>query len=96
MGRKYVPFVAPHTHANHIPALRPESGWLDAYNQTWFDIPGECNRIWNGGSAGVACTDTDQMTGCILGGGAAVNAGLWWRVSCSSFEHLSLSRLTFE
>ncbi len=43
--------------------LRPESGWLDGQNLTWFDIPGECNRIWNGGSAGVACTDTDQMAG---------------------------------
>lgn len=61
-------------------AYRPESGWLDGYNLTWFDIPGECNRIWNGGAPGVACTDTDQMAGCILGGGTAVNAGLWWKV----------------
>ena len=60
-------------------AYRPESGWLDGYNLTWFDIPGECNRIWNGGSPGVACTDLDQMAGCILGGGTAVNAGLWWK-----------------
>lgn len=59
--------------------LRPESGWLDGSNLTWFDVPGECNRIWNGGSIGVACTDTDQMAGCILGGGTAVNAGLWWK-----------------
>lgn len=58
-------------------AYRPESGWLDCYNLTWFDIPGECNRIWNGGSQGVACTDTDQMAGCILGEGTAVNEGLW-------------------
>jgi cellobiose dehydrogenase (acceptor) len=65
-------------------ALRPESGWLDGQNLTWFDIPGECNRIWNGGSPGVACTDLDQMAGCVLGGGAAVNAGLWWKV-CSFF-----------
>jgi hypothetical protein len=55
---------------------------------TWFDVPGECNRIWNGGSddtscvgCAAACTDTDQMAGCILGGGTAVNAGLWWNVS---------------
>jgi cellobiose dehydrogenase (acceptor) len=64
-------------------ALRPESGWLDGQNLTWFDIPGECNRIWNGGSPGVACTDMDQMAGCVLGGGAAVNAGLWWKVNLS-------------
>ncbi|CAG8953832.1 hypothetical protein HYFRA_00006724 [Hymenoscyphus fraxineus] len=66
---------------------RPESGWLDGQNLTWFDIPGECNRIWNGGSAGVACTDTDQMAGCVLGGGAAVNAGLWWKANPSDWDY---------
>ena len=72
-----------------ISAVRPESGWLDGYNLTWFDVPGECNRIWNGGAVssedcpdcGAACQDTDQMAGCVLGGGTAVNAGLWWNVS---------------
>jgi cellobiose dehydrogenase (acceptor) len=69
-------------------AIRPPTGWLDGTNLTWFDVPGECNRIWNGGAddsscmgCAAACTDTDQMAGCILGGGTAVNAGLWWNVS---------------
>ncbi|KAN0105813.1 cellobiose dehydrogenase protein [Hyaloscypha variabilis] len=66
--------------------IRPETGWLDGYNLTWFDIPGECNRIWNGGSVGVACTDIDQMAGCVLGGGTAVNAGLWWRPNPSDWD----------
>jgi cellobiose dehydrogenase (acceptor) len=66
--------------------IRPETGWLDGYNLTWFDIPGECNGIWNGGSVGVACTDTDQMAGCVLGGGTAVNAGLWWKPNPSDWE----------
>ena len=66
--------------------IRPETGWLDGYNLTWFDIPGECNRIWNGGSVGVACTDTDQMAGCVLGGGTAVNAGLWWKPNPSDWD----------
>ncbi|TVY40768.1 Cellobiose dehydrogenase, partial [Lachnellula subtilissima] len=66
--------------------LRPESGWLDGQNLTWFDVPGECNRIWNGGSDGVACTDTDQMAGCILGGGTAVNAGLWWKPNPADWD----------
>ena len=61
--------------------MRPPSGWLDGKNLTWFDVPGQCNRIWNGGSGGVACSDIDQMAGCILGGGTAINAGLWWKVS---------------
>ena len=66
--------------------IRPETGWLDGHNLTWFDIPGECNRIWNGGSVGIACTDTDQMAGCILGGGTAVNAGLWWKPNPSDWD----------
>jgi cellobiose dehydrogenase (acceptor) len=66
--------------------IRPETGWLDGYNLTWFDIPGECNGIWNGGSVGVACTDTDQMAGCVLGGGTAVNAGLWWKPNPSDWD----------
>lgn len=74
--------------ANPALAVRPPSGWLDGYNLTWFDVPGECNRIWNGGAldspdcpdCGAACHDNDQMTGCVLGGGTAVNAGLWWKV----------------
>ncbi|KAI5919802.1 cellobiose dehydrogenase [Camillea tinctor] len=56
--------------------LKPE--WLDDTNLTRFDVPGLCNQIWHD-SAGIACTDTDQMAGCVLGGGTAVNAGLWWK-----------------
>ncbi|KAI1373926.1 carbohydrate-binding module family 1 protein [Hypoxylon crocopeplum] len=56
--------------------LKPE--WLDGTNLTRFDVPGLCNEIWVD-SAGIACRDTDQMAGCVLGGGTAVNAGLWWK-----------------
>jgi cellobiose dehydrogenase (acceptor) len=59
--------------------LKPS--WLAGTNLTRFDVPGLCNQIWVD-SAGIACTDTDQMAGCVLGGGTAVNAGLWWKVSC--------------
>ncbi|KAI0888791.1 carbohydrate-binding module family 1 protein [Annulohypoxylon maeteangense] len=57
-------------------SLKPE--WLDGTNLTRFDVPGLCNQIWVD-STGIACTDTDQMAGCVLGGGTAVNAGLWWK-----------------
>jgi cellobiose dehydrogenase (acceptor) len=60
--------------------MRPD--WLSGTNLTRFDVPGLCNEIWVD-SAGIACTDTDQMAGCVLGGGSAVNAGLWWKVSGS-------------
>ncbi|KAJ4396268.1 hypothetical protein N0V93_000487 [Gnomoniopsis smithogilvyi] len=56
--------------------MRPD--WLSGTNLTRFDVPGLCNEIWVN-STGVACSDTDQMAGCVLGGGTAVNAGLWWK-----------------
>ncbi|KAI1823085.1 fungal cellulose binding domain-containing protein [Xylaria intraflava] len=52
--------------------------WVEGTNLTRFDVPGLCNEIWQD-SAGIACTDTDQMAGCVLGGGTAINAGLWWK-----------------
>ncbi|RYP53579.1 hypothetical protein DL768_001443 [Monosporascus sp. mg162] len=52
--------------------------WLEGTNLTRFDVPGLCNEIWVN-SDGIACTDTDQMAGCVVGGGTAVNAGLWWK-----------------
>ncbi|OLN93072.1 Cellobiose dehydrogenase 6 [Colletotrichum chlorophyti] len=52
--------------------------WLEGTNLTRFDVPGLCNQIWRD-SSGIACPDTDQMAGCVLGGGTAVNAGLWWK-----------------
>jgi len=57
-------------------SMKPK--WLEGTNLTRFDVPGLCNQIWHD-SVGVACTDTDQMEGCVLGGGTAVNAGLWWK-----------------
>lgn len=53
--------------------------WTKGTNLTRFDVPGLCNEIWED-SAGISCTDTDQMAGCVLGGGTAINAGLWWKV----------------
>lgn len=64
--------------------MKPE--WLDGTNLTRFDVPGLCNQIWVD-SDGIACEDTDQMAGCVLGGGTAVNAGLWWKVSILGIAH---------
>lgn len=57
--------------------MRPD--WLDGTNLSRFDVPGLDNEIWVD-SAGIACDDVDQMAGCVLGGGTAINAGLWWKV----------------
>jgi cellobiose dehydrogenase (acceptor) len=60
--------------------------WAVSNNLTRFDIPGLCNQIWVD-SAGVACTDIDQMAGCVLGGGTAVNAALWWKPVDIDFDY---------
>ncbi|KAI1816291.1 hypothetical protein GGS20DRAFT_248754 [Poronia punctata] len=59
--------------------------WLDDTGLTRFDVPGLCNQIWVD-SDGVACEDTDQMAGCVLGGGTAVNAGLWWKANPKDWD----------
>ncbi|KAK5651942.1 hypothetical protein OQA88_11484 [Cercophora sp. LCS_1] len=56
--------------------MKPD--WLQNTTLTRFDVPGLCNQIW-ADPVGVSCTDVDQMAGCVLGGGTAVNAGLWWK-----------------
>lgn len=63
--------------------LRPK--WLEGSNLTRFDVPGLDNQIWVD-SAGIACTDVGVMAGCVLGGGTAVNAGLWWKANPSDFD----------
>ncbi|RYO77912.1 hypothetical protein DL766_001885 [Monosporascus sp. MC13-8B] len=63
--------------------LGPE--WLKGTGLTRFDVPGLCNQIWVD-SNGIACKDTDQMAGCVLGGGAAVNAGLWWKANPKDWD----------
>lgn len=60
--------------------------WLEGTNLTRFDVPGLCNQIWVD-SAGIACTDMDQMAGCVLGGGTAVNAALWWKPNPVDFDY---------
>ncbi|KAF2841371.1 carbohydrate-binding module family 1 protein [Patellaria atrata CBS 101060] len=63
---------------------RPD--WLDGTNLTRFDVPGLCNQIWVD-SAGIACSDIDQMAGCVLGGGTAVNAALWWKPPAIDWDY---------
>lgn len=63
---------------------KPE--WLVGTNLTRFDVPGLDNQIWVD-SDGIACTDVGVMSGCVLGGGTAVNAGLWWRANPTDFDY---------
>lgn len=61
--------------------------WLDGTNLTRFDVPGLCNQIWKD-SDGIACKDTPSMAGCVLGGGTAINAGLWWKPNPADFDQV--------
>ncbi|BCS19750.1 cellobiose dehydrogenase [Aspergillus puulaauensis] len=63
--------------------LKPD--WLNETDLTRFDVPGLCNQIWVD-SAGIACPDNDQMAGCVVGGGTAVNSGLWWKPYSKDFD----------
>lgn len=71
--------------------MRPD--WLDGTNLSRFDVPGLDNEIWVD-SAGIACDDVDQMAGCVLGGGTAINAGLWWKVSSQELRKAPADRNT--
>ncbi|CAG9989475.1 unnamed protein product [Clonostachys byssicola] len=64
--------------------LKPS--WLEGTSLTRFDVPGLCNQIW-ADSSGIACLDTDQMAGCLLGGGTAINAGLWWKPKDADWDY---------
>ena len=59
--------------------------WLSSTNLTRFDVPGLCNQIWID-SDGIACRDASSMAGCVLGGGTAINAGLWWKPNPADFD----------
>lgn len=73
----------PASSARHGGTMRPD--WLVGSNQTRFDVPGLSNEIW-AHSDGIACTDYSIMAGCVLGGGTAVNAGLWWNPTPLDFD----------
>ena len=64
---------------------RIQPDWLKSSNLTRFDVPGLDNEIWRN-SAGIACPDVSQMSGCVLGGGTAINAGLWFRAPDADWD----------
>ena len=64
--------------------LKPD--WLSGTSLTRFDVPGLDNQIWHD-SAGIACADIGTMAGCVLGGGTAINAGLWWKPPNQDFDN---------
>lgn len=68
-----------------LPNWRP--GWLNGTNLTRFDVPGLAQRIYSDGT-NVNCSDVagPLVAGCLLGGGMAVNAALWWRPPAADWD----------
>lgn len=68
-----------------LPNWRPS--WLNGTNLTRFDVPGLAQRIYSDGT-NVNCTDVSGplVAGCLLGGGMAVNAALWWRPTSADWD----------
>ncbi|KAF2477538.1 cellobiose dehydrogenase, partial [Lindgomyces ingoldianus] len=59
----------------------PRPAWLNGSNLTRFDVPGLYNYIWSNHTenAGILCPDYSATASCVLGGGTAINAGLWYK-----------------
>ncbi|KAL1634694.1 hypothetical protein SLS56_002096 [Neofusicoccum ribis] len=64
---------------DQLPFANWRPDWLKGSNLTRFDVPGLLQRIWRD-SANITCDDLeDQIAGCVLGGGMAINSAYWWR-----------------
>lgn len=59
--------------------------WATTNSLTRYDIPGLCNQIWVD-SVGIACRDVGTMAGCVLGGGTAINAGLFFKPPAQDWD----------
>jgi len=59
--------------------------WATSNSLTRYDIPGLCNQIWVD-SVGIACRDVGTMAGCVLGGGTAINAGLFFKPPAQDWD----------
>ncbi|KAF1351268.1 hypothetical protein BDV97DRAFT_351484 [Delphinella strobiligena] len=63
--------------------------WLANTNLTFYDVPALDNEIYQGNfSDGIYCSDVQgAIASCVLGGGTAINAGLWWRPADMDWDY---------
>ncbi|KAF9525707.1 cellobiose dehydrogenase [Crepidotus variabilis] len=52
--------------------------WLKGTNLTKFDTPGLFETMFSDDNSFWWCKDITVFAGCLLGGGSAINGGLWW------------------
>ena len=48
--------------------------WADGQNLTRFDVPGLFATVFTAPNPWWWCNDIDSMAGCLVGGGASINA----------------------
>lgn len=63
--------------------------WLQGTNLTFYDVPSLDNEIYSGNfSSNIYCPDVvGGIAGCVLGGGTAINSGLWWRPAAIDWDY---------
>ncbi|KAL8357181.1 hypothetical protein RB598_002152 [Gaeumannomyces tritici] len=64
---------------------RRRPAWLENTNLTRYDVPGLYNVIWHNHD-GIRNADVGPITGRLLGGGPAINAGLWFRPQAADWD----------
>ncbi|KAF2497538.1 FAD/NAD(P)-binding domain-containing protein [Lophium mytilinum] len=68
--------------------LRPQ--WLEGSNLTRFDVPALYQYILenpaDAAAANILCSDYVATASCVLGGGTAINAGLWWKPGSADWD----------
>ncbi|GAB7345999.1 hypothetical protein MBLNU457_4773t1 [Dothideomycetes sp. NU457] len=64
--------------------------WLQDTNLTFYDVPGLYTEIFSGNfSSDIYCQDVQgAIAGCVLGGGTAINAGLWWKPAKIDWDYV--------
>nr|WFD55757.1 cellobiose dehydrogenase [Coprinellus micaceus] len=62
-----------------------QPAWLQGTNYTKFDVPGLFETMFQDNNPFWWCKDINVFAGCILGGGTAINGGLYWYPPDSDF-----------
>ncbi|EAU86798.2 cellobiose dehydrogenase [Coprinopsis cinerea okayama7 len=61
--------------------------WLKGTNLTKFDVPGLFETMFMDADPYWWCKDINVFAGCLLGGGTAINGGLYWYPPDIDFSH---------
>ncbi|KAJ3512943.1 hypothetical protein NLJ89_g3233 [Agrocybe chaxingu] len=62
-----------------------QPNWLNGTSLTRFDVPGLFQSMFQGNDPFWWCNDIAVNSGCLLGGGTAINGGLYWYPPDSDF-----------